>query len=70
VTKLSNRVLISGILAPLAALFLYGLYVTLTQASADRESVLRPEQQGRIAISSCRIGQLDAKLQPTPSHSQ
>lgn len=38
-SKLSNyRVLISGIVAPLAALFLYALvYATLTWASADRE---------------------------------
>jgi peroxiredoxin len=39
VSKLSHyRVLISGIVAPLAALFLYALvYATLTWASADRE---------------------------------
>jgi thiol-disulfide isomerase/thioredoxin len=39
IAKLSNhRVLISGIVSPLAAFFLYGLvYATLTAASADRE---------------------------------
>jgi thiol-disulfide isomerase/thioredoxin len=38
-TKLSNyRVLVSGILSPVAALFLYALvYSTLTRGSADRE---------------------------------
>jgi thiol-disulfide isomerase/thioredoxin len=38
-TKLSNyRVLVSGILSPLAALFFYGLvYATLTRGSVDRE---------------------------------
>jgi thiol-disulfide isomerase/thioredoxin len=38
-TKLSNyRVLVSGVLSPLAAFFLYALvYGTLTRASADRE---------------------------------
>lgn len=39
ITKLSNyRVLISGIVSPLAALLLYALvYATLTAVSADRE---------------------------------
>ncbi|MGA9496133.1 MAG: hypothetical protein WA718_12990 [Terriglobales bacterium] len=70
-TNLSNyRVLISGIVSPLAAFCLYALvYATLTAASADREKGLAVSpffvDAGDDCAVSCHLG-----LQPAPGPDQ